>query len=86
MTYSVITHVDVYFTVFINPIGAAVNFIAVVNIGVGGGVEAVRYIDDNVEMGEVDEDVEMGEADDNVEMGEADEDIEMGVNEIENHL
>ena len=81
MTYSIITHVNVYFSVFINCLGAAVNFVAMVNIGAGGGVGAVRYIDEDIEMGEVDDYVETGEVDDNVEMGDADKDIEMGVDE-----
>lgn len=78
MTYSIVTRVDVYFSVFITPIGVAVNFVAVVNIGADGRVGEVRYIDDDIEMGEVDDDVEMGEVDEDIEIGEADEDVDMG--------
>ena len=66
-----IASIEIYFVAVINPIGAAFNLVAVVNVRAGN-----RYINGNVEIGEADEDVEMGDVDKAVEMGEDDEDID----------
>jgi hypothetical protein len=79
MIHSIIAHItaiEIYFVAVINPIGAAVNLMVVINVGAVGVVN--RYINGNIEPGEADEDVEMGEADEDVEMRDVNEAIEMG--------